>query len=73
MPTVSLGYRALGGGPFANVTLTHSGGGVYKGTIPAQQADFEYYLVVDSTSLVWPAGAPANTQSVVLAPRLHVA
>ncbi|MBL7154520.1 MAG: hypothetical protein ISS79_12465 [Phycisphaerae bacterium] len=68
----ALYWRPMGSGRFKRIGLTHVARAVYSATIPAeaiQQRDFEYYVRAepgDRPELVFPAGAPQMTQTVVI-------
>lgn len=67
-----VGWRPLGTGEFAKVTLEHVARGVYCAVLPPQatRADLEYYVEVateQGPTLRFPASAPALNQSVVVA------
>lgn len=68
--SVTAQVRSLGSGPFTSVPLTRVAPGrdVFNGRFPSPltSSSFEYYLTT-STEVMWPAGAPANTQTVVVA------
>jgi hypothetical protein len=68
-------YRPLGRGRFAALELTHVARGVYRGQIPAPEAEvtaWEYYLRAETSAgqrLVFPATAPSINQTVVIVPK----
>ena len=63
-PLATAGLAASSG----TVAMTKVAREVYEGSIPAQSADFEYYVSAScgKETLVFPAGAPTIQQSVVL-------
>lgn len=68
--TAALYWRKLGRGGFKKVELRHIARAVYSVTMPAAKEDFEYYISAKTASgqkLAWPATAPAQNQTVVLA------
>jgi len=67
-------WRKMGTGRFQEMALTHSGGGVYEGTLGVAalgKDDVEYYVEVAAASgetLRWPVTAPKVSQTVVRMP-----
>jgi len=65
-------WRTMGSGEFKRIALTHLARAVYSATIPAgqiKQQDLEYYITTgqgNTSELVFPAGAPRMTQTVVI-------
>ena len=68
--TAVLCWRELGRGEFKSVDLRHAARAVYAAAIPAATEDLEYYIAATTQTgekLVWPATAPAQNQTVVIA------
>jgi hypothetical protein len=67
---LKLRWRPLGDGRFREVAATHRSRQAYRVALPAQsRGAVEYYLeaaLEDGKKVLWPAGAPARTQSVVV-------
>lgn len=66
--SVSLYWRPLGTGTFHEVNAGHLNRAVYSVTLPALNADVEYYIqtvTADGKKLVWPATAPTLNQTVI--------
>jgi hypothetical protein len=64
MGTVSnpkLHYRNLGSSSFTSLDMTHDARGVYRGIIPGQRSDFEWYVTAKTSlgDVVFPATAGA--------------
>ena len=67
--SAALRWRPLGRGEFRRIQLTHVGRGVYRVSVPAPQADIEYYIdagTAGGESLRWPVTAPQRNQTVVV-------
>ncbi|MFO8001938.1 MAG: hypothetical protein R6U46_11890 [Marinilabilia sp.] len=69
----TLHYRTLGDDSFKTLEMKHDDRGVYKGSIPAQNEDFEWYVSANTSlgDVVYPASAGAtqderNYQTVVV-------
>jgi hypothetical protein len=66
--------RSFGDGRFEETALTHAGRGVFTATLPpATGIGFEYYVAAVTSGggqLLWPASAPAQNQTIVVAPSL---
>jgi hypothetical protein len=58
----TLYYRSLGSGDFTSIPLIHDARGVYRGTIPGQRDDFEWYITANTNlgDVVFPATAGAD-------------
>ena len=68
---VSLYWRSLGQGEFTALPLEHVARGVWRARLSPQGEDIEYYLQADhgpEKPLLWPAGAPSLTSTVVCLP-----
>lgn len=67
---VVLHHRPMGVGEFEAVALDLQARGVWSTALPALTDDLEYYVeaVTDDGAVVWPAGAPAINQTVVVLP-----
>jgi hypothetical protein len=67
---MKLRWRSLGDGRFKEVAAAHRSRQAYRVALPAQsRGAVEYYLeatLEDGQKLLWPAGAPASNQSVVV-------
>jgi len=71
----TLHYRPLGNPSFISMPMTHDARGVYRGTIPGQNDDFEWYVTAESNlgNVIFPATAGAEPaermyQTVVVTP-----
>jgi hypothetical protein len=67
--SVMLARRPLGEGEFSNVPAQHVARSVYGATLPPADGSFEYRIEVETASgesLVWPATAPQQNQTVVV-------
>ena len=67
--TATLHWRKLGSRRFKIIPLQHIARGVYSVTLPAAQADFEYFIEAtrsDGQPLRWPASAPQLNQTVIV-------
>jgi hypothetical protein len=82
--TISVFWRPMGSGEFAEVPMEHAARGVFRATLPAEaaSADLEYYVQARATAttsspglrgglsvLRFPASAPALNQTVVVVPK----
>jgi hypothetical protein len=70
MTDVVLLWRPLGRGEFRPLAAAPLGRAVHAVTMPAAEADFEYYLearTADGLKVAWPPGAPRLNQTVVVA------
>jgi hypothetical protein len=58
----TLYYRNLGAGSFTSIPLTHDARAVFRGTIPGQADDFEWYITAKTSlgAVVFPASAGAD-------------
>ena len=68
--TAALFWREMGRGEFKSVDLRHIVRAMYTAAIPAATEDLEYYVAATTQAgekLVWPATAPAQNQTVVIA------
>ena len=62
--------RPLGKGDWRSIPVAHAARAVYRASLPAAQADFEYYVTARTAvgaTLTWPATAPQLNQSVIVA------
>ena len=57
----TLYYRTLGSATFVSMDMTHDSRGIYRGSIPGQQNDFEWYVTAETSlgNVVFPATAKA--------------
>jgi hypothetical protein len=55
-------YRILGSNSFNRVPLKHDNRGVYRGIIPGQARDFEWYVKAETSlgNVIFPATAGAD-------------
>jgi hypothetical protein len=58
----ALYYRVLGSDDFNKARLVHEARGVYRGNVPAQSDDFEWYITAATSfgDVVYPASAGAK-------------
>jgi len=64
-------WRILGEDRYQKIPLSHIARGVYNVTLPEIEADFEYYIEVESIAgkkLIFPTTAPEINQAVVVMP-----
>ena len=62
--TGTLYYRVLGASSYHSFPLTHVGRAVYSAMIPAQTADYEFYVAAAGT--IWPVTSPSINHTVVV-------
>jgi hypothetical protein len=68
---LSVSWRPLGGGRYAQVAFTAVARGVHTATLPAAEDDFEYFIRLDPAAgqaVFFPASSPAQNQTVVVEP-----
>lgn len=68
-PSVTVRVRELGAWHWKKSDVKHLGQAVYRAALPVMDKDYEYYVeakMEDGKKLIWPATAPAMSQTVVV-------